>query len=270
MENKKLKLDQTKLTPEQRDKLDAYYQTQNQLKTLQDIADMTHELVNLAADTKKNTGKLEALGAVLTDAREQLVSLNKKEAPEAPDYAKPIVAAIYKLESSLPKLIKTPEVKVDAPNVQVAAPDLTEFNRLLRTEIPSAFQKAIKSIPKVELSQPDNGPLLKAWEGISEQLVSIENATRMKPLPGSIKVSNLSEIASGSGSSEVDYSVNDIEEGTTSYYGKSNASGAFLVLKVTDTSVSYATVTNNGGVASYTDAWTNRATLTYGRKDQAF
>lgn len=269
MENKKLKIDQTKLTPEQRDKLDAYYQTQDQLKTLQDLADMTHELVNLAADTKENTGKLEALGAVLTDAREQLVSLNKKEAPEAPDYAKPIVTAIYKLETAL-RSQKTPDVNVAAPNVQVDAPDLTEFTRILRTDIPKAFEKAIKSIPKVELSQPDNGPLLKAWEGISEQLVSIENATRMKPLPGSIKVSNLSEIASGSGSSEVDYSVNDIEEGTTSYYGKSNASGAFLVLKVTDTSVSYATVTNNGGVASYTDAWTNRATLTYGRKDQAF
>ncbi len=79
-----------------------------------------------------------------------------------------------------------------------------------------------------------------------------------------------SSSSSGGGSSEIDYSVNDIEEGTTSYYGKSNASGAFLVLKVTDTSVSYATVTNNGGVASYTDAWANRATLTYGRKDQAF
>lgn len=197
METKKYKLDETKLTPEQRDKLETYHQTQNQLKTLQDLADMTHEMVNLLSDANKNTDKLEALGALLTDAREQLVSLNKKEAPEAPDYAKPIVAAIYKLETALPKLIKTPEVKVDAPNVQVAAPDLTEFNRLLRTEIPKAFDKAIKSIPKVEVSQPDNGPLLKAWEGISEQLVSIENATRMKPLPGSIKVSNLSEIVSG-------------------------------------------------------------------------
>lgn len=270
METKKYKLDETKLTPEQRDKLEAYHQTQNQLKTLQDLADMTHEIINLLSDANKNTGKIEALGALLTDAREQLVSLNKKEAPEAPDYAKPIVAAIYKLETALPKLIKTPEVKVDAPNVQVAAPNLTEFNRILRTEIPSAFQKAIKSIPKVEVSPPDNGPLLKAWEGISEQLVSIENATRMKPLPGSIRVSNLSDIASGGGASEVDYSVNDLEEAATSYYGKSNASGAFLILKVTDTSVSYATVTNNGGVASYTDAWTNRATLTYGRKDQAF
>lgn len=267
MENKKYKIDETKLTPEQRDKLEVYHQTQDQLKTLQDLADMTHELVNLAADTKENTGKLEALGAVLTDAREQLVKLNAKEDPAPPEVAKPIIAAINKLETAL-KSIKPPEVKVAAPNIPPL--DLTEFNRILRTEIPSAFQKAIKSIPKVEVSQPDNGPLLKAWEGISEQLVSIENATRMKPLPGSIRVSNLSDIASGSGSSEVDYSVNDLEEAATSYYGKSNASGAFLILKVTDTSVSYATVANNGAVTSYTDAWTDRAILTYGRKDQAF
>lgn len=269
MENK-YKLDETKLTPEQRDQLEAYRQTEKQLQSLQDIADMTHEVINLLSDANKNTDKIEALGALLRDTREQLVTLNKKEAPEAPDYAKPIVAAISKLENSLPKAIKAPQVNVAAPSVHVDAPDLTEFTRILRTEIPSAFQKAIKSIPKVEVYKPDFAPLLSAWEGISEQLVSIENATRMKPLPGSIRVSNLSEIASGSGSSEVDYSVNDLEEAATSYYGKSNASGAFLILKVTATSVSYATVTNNGAVASYTDAWTNRATLTYGRKDQAF
>jgi len=36
------------------------------------------------------------------------------------------------------------------------------------------------------------------------------------------------------------------------------------------TSVFNATVSNNGAVTSYTDAWTNRATLTYQRFDQAF
>lgn len=72
------------------------------------------------------------------------------------------------------------------------------------------------------------------------------------------------------GSQDVDYSVNDIEEGTTSYFGKTNSNADWLIVKVTDTSVSYATVLNNGTVTSYTDAWTDKATLTYGRKDEAF
>lgn len=177
-----------KLTPEQRDKLDTYYQTQDQLKTLQDLADMTHELVNLATDTKENTGKLEALGAIFTDAREQLVKLNEKTAPEAPDYAKPIVAALYKLETTF-KAQKAPEVNVEAPNVTVAAPDFTEFNKALE-DLPIAFKEAIKLIKIPAVPQTDFTPMLQAWEGISAQLDSIDTATRMKPLPGSMKVTN--------------------------------------------------------------------------------
>jgi soluble cytochrome b562 len=190
MDTPKYKIDKTKLTPEQQDKLDTYYQTQDQLKTLQDLADMTQELVNLATDTKENTGKLEALGAVLTDAREQLVKLNAKEAPDAPEFAKPMNDMVVRLEKALKALDVKPQVNVAAPNVDVAAPDLTEFTRILRTEIPKAFDKAIKSIPKVEVSPPDNTELLKVWEGISEQLQSIDTATRMKPIQGSMKVVN--------------------------------------------------------------------------------
>jgi hypothetical protein len=184
MENK-YKIDKSKLTPDQRNQLDTYYQTQDLLKTLQDLADMTHELVNLATDNKENTDQIQALGAVLTDTREQLIKLNAKEDPAPPEVAKPIIAAINKLEIAL-KAIKPPQVSVSAPNIP--APDLTEFNRILRKDIPSAFEKAIRSMPKIDLPKVDNGPLLKAWEGISEQLVSIENATRMKPIPGSMKV----------------------------------------------------------------------------------
>lgn len=73
-----------------------------------------------------------------------------------------------------------------------------------------------------------------------------------------------------SGSSGTVFSVNDQEEGTTSYYGFTASDGTWQVRKITDTLVSYATEANNGSVTSYTDAWTNRATLTYGRYDQAF
>lgn len=66
------------------------------------------------------------------------------------------------------------------------------------------------------------------------------------------------------------YSVNDIEEGTTSYFGKTDSDGNWLVMQVTADEISYATVLNNGSVTTYTDAWSNRLTLTYGRYDEAF
>ena len=190
MEDKKLKLDRTKLTPEQRDKLDAYEDTQKQLQSLSDIADMVQELVNVTDDGNKNLAKLEALGAILTDSREQLVALNKKEAPEAPDHSKPVVEAVNKLSREMSKLKLDPSINVASPDVNVPEVDLTQFNKILKTDIPKAFEKAIKSIPKVEIPKTDNKDLLKAWEGISEQLVSIENATRMKPAPGLMKVTN--------------------------------------------------------------------------------
>jgi hypothetical protein len=77
--------------------------------------------------------------------------------------------------------------------------------------------------------------------------------------------------SSSSGAAEADYSTNDIDDSTsTEYYGKTDSSAAWLVKKVTSSAVSYATVTNNSGVADYATAWSGRAGLTYGRKDEAF
>lgn len=74
----------------------------------------------------------------------------------------------------------------------------------------------------------------------------------------------------GGGASATVWGTNDIEDGTTSYFGQTTSDGTWRVLKTTDTSVSYATVTNNGAVTSYTDAWTAKNTLNYGRFDEAF
>ena len=74
----------------------------------------------------------------------------------------------------------------------------------------------------------------------------------------------------GGVSGATSWGTNDMDEGATSYYGQSSAGGAWKVIKLTDTSVSYATVSNNGTVTSYTDAWTNKAVLVYGRFDEAF
>ncbi len=70
-----------------------------------------------------------------------------------------------------------------------------------------------------------------------------------------------------SASTLADYSVNDMAD---TYFGFTKPDGTWLVKQVTDTSVTYATVSNNGTVTSYTDAWANKATLTYERFDEAF
>jgi hypothetical protein len=69
------------------------------------------------------------------------------------------------------------------------------------------------------------------------------------------------------------FNVNDMDDGATYLYvGLSDEDGAFYVKRVTQSSgtVRHATVLNNALVASYDDAWTGRAALTFGKYDQAF
>lgn len=71
------------------------------------------------------------------------------------------------------------------------------------------------------------------------------------------------------------FSVNDIEEAsaTVTYIGMEDSSGSWYIKQIdttTGTVFSHATVLNNAGVASYSAAWTDRATLTYGAYSTAF
>ncbi len=203
-------LDPAKLTPEQRDKLENYKMVKEQNQSLADIADMMQELLDVADTGNKNTGQLKALGAILTDAREQLVEMNKKEAPEAPDYGKPIVEAIGKLEKAVQAQETKPQVNVASPNVQVDAPDLTEFNNILRKEMPKAFKEAIKLIPKTDVVIPEAPD---RWDEVIDWLQSIDTASRMKPLPGTMKVTNPDGSVVGGGG--VQYTQSDFEVAPT-------------------------------------------------------
>ena len=194
---KKPQINQKLLTSEQRDKLENYQHAQKQLQTLQDIADISQELLGvvdtLSSDEKSTSHNI---GALLTDMRESLMALKDKEMPEMPDHAKPVVEAVSKLEKAITLAISKIDVKpvIDAPQVNVSPPsvDLKGVEKAVK-EIPKAFAEAVKLMPKVEISEQDNSELLAAWRGISEQLVSIENATRMKPIPGSMTISNLAD-----------------------------------------------------------------------------
>lgn len=74
-------------------------------------------------------------------------------------------------------------------------------------------------------------------------------------------------ILSSSGGS---YQTNNLEDGSTIYVGKTKSDGTWLVEKfVKSTGVkTYANLSNNGSVTTYSDAWTNRTTLVYGRYDE--
>lgn len=255
------------LTDEQRDKLDAYNAQQKQLTILQDIADMTQDMLMEGDKEKKFTQKaVEDFGALLVDMRESLDALNNREDLEAPDYAKPVVEAVAKLEKALKAINVKPEVKVLAPDVNVPAPDLKPLTELIKKEIPKSFEQAIKLIPKFEMPEADNSELLKAWEGISEQLVSIENATRLKPLPGSMSISNLDEVSNLL--EKTTYKVL-VDKSTTTdviYIGKAlpgtgtNVS-AWAITKVDKTVTDNVTITNaNGG--EFNNKWDNRAAAT--------
>ena len=181
MENKKYKIDESKLTPEQRDQLESYNNTKKQLRHLEDTADIAQEIL-MTLDSEKKRGE--------------------KEDPESPDISKPIVEVLNKLQESFDGFKVNPEVKVSVPDIKVPEPDLAEFKKIVKTELPKAFEKAIKLIPKVEIPKTDHSDLLKAWEGISEQLVSIG-----------------STINSGSGKTTDAYGIQAIsDDGTYKYF----------------------------------------------------
>lgn len=258
-------------------KWEANSPTHKQVQILSDIADISQEMLS-ALDSQKEDSKetVKQLSAVLMDMRETLKSLDAKEAPEAPDTSKPVIDAISKLEKALTGSIKAidtkpvvnvpqanaPVVNVDAPVVKI---DNKELTSILKTDLPKAFNQAIQSIV---IPKNDNSEANQLLEQIAEQLSSIDTGVRLQPqAPTKIAVTNVD--GSPVGGATV-YATNDIEDGTTSYFGKSTSDGTYQIVKLTATAVSYATIANNGGVATYTDAWTNRATLVYGRYDEAF
>lgn len=189
------------------------------LQAINDIASMTQEIIGLMDDDKKTSTKTVAdLGALLMDIRESLTTLSDKKDPETPDYAKPVVEAVSKLEKALTGALSSVDVKpVFKPNISVNAPqvnapevDLTGVEKVIKNDLSKAFTQAIKLIPKVDIPKTDFQPLLDAWEGIAAQLASIDTATRMKPLPGSMKVTNPDGSVIGS---NVTLQVSDIEIG---------------------------------------------------------
>ena len=75
------------------------------------------------------------------------------------------------------------------------------------------------------------------------------------------------------------YQVNDLDDGDTAtdvlYIGTEGSDGVWLVKRFDDTTATlptlqWATIANNSGTATYSTAWTNRATLNFGDYSVAF
>lgn len=156
-----------------------------QVQLLTDIADLTQEMLTAMDDERKGSNKaIEHFGSLLVDMREQLTALNAKEAPETPDNSKPVIDAISKLEKALVAQ-KAPVVnvpKADAPIVNVDAPNVTidnkEISKILKTDLPKAFNQAISGIVMPKTDNTETNQLL---EQVAEQLASIDTGVRMKP-----------------------------------------------------------------------------------------
>lgn len=61
--------------------------------------------------------------------------------------------------------------------------------------------------------------------------------------------------------------------GSITYIGMEEKNGFWFIKKMDETTgmvLGYATINNNSNYSSYSDAWTNKATLTYGNYSQAF
>lgn len=229
--------------------LDKKYNPQTQqLQTLEDIANIVQELLNVTDDSKKTSeGQIKALGAVLDDSRQQLIALNKKETPEAPDQTKLFTPLFDKLSreisGQLAKLdvkpqvnLPAPQVKVDAPQVNVSPPsvDLKGIEKILKSDIPKAFSKAIGQIP--ETPEVDQQPILDALSELRDWLKSIDDASRKKPLPGNMGImANGSVVStsnplptnatfSGSVTTTPTFKDDPTASGETPKFGKTNSS----------------------------------------------
>ena len=270
------KPDYSKISPELRAKLEELdkQRPENQsLQKLQDIVLMLQDILMTDNEKRKSSNKtIEEFGALLTDARESLQTIANKEDKEFPDFAKPITDLLDKLVEAVnskeysPKIdVKVPDINVPTPQVtvDVDAPDMKGIEKLLKTEMPRAFEEAISKIPQTEIPEyPDR------WDEVLEWLESIDTASRMKAVfPTELKVVNPDGSSIGSLSGSTAYqSFNDTTTDTNLVYlGKatagSDATDAAWQIKRYNKSA--GTMTFADDTVTFTKIWDNRTGYTY-------
>lgn len=268
------KPDYSKISPELRAKLEELdkQRPENQsLQKLQDIALMLQEIIMTDDEKRKGSNKtIEEFGALLTDARESLQTIANKEDKEFPDFAKPITDLLDKLVEAVnskeysPKIdVKVPDINVPTPQVtvDVDAPDMKGIEKLLKTEMPRAFEEAISKIPLTEIPEyPDR------WDEVLEWLESIDNASRMKPVfPTQLKVVNPDGSPIGGSATYITILREDSGDPQITYVGKAlpgtaTSDSAWQIASL-DENTNLDLLYADGG--AFTQVYDNREGLTY-------
>ena len=191
-------IEYSKLDPQTRKLLEDVESRKPEVQSLAELKKVSQSLEGLSAylqrqnqTTEKTSGDI---ADVLLDVRDALDEFTSQEAPEQPDYAKPVVGAVEDLKTALTAAIKGIEVspKVAAPNVKVDAPkiDLSGVEKAMK-EIPKALDAAIKKMPQTEIPETDLSPLVSKFDDMLAKLSEIDTGVRMKPQsPSTLKVTN--------------------------------------------------------------------------------
>lgn len=245
------------------------------VRALEDIASMTQGVLDVLSEKPDDTATKE-MGAVLVDMRESLMAIKNKETPDMPDFSKPVLEGLQKLEkafsTSLGKIDVKPEFKpniqVQSPSVRVDAPevDMSGVKEVLRSDIPRAFREAMSLVPVAP--ETDFSSLENLLTQMSEQLDSIDTASRMKPqFPLTMKVTNPDGSGIGNVEPTLAVRIDDVTTADTTYIGKASigSTPSLPVWQIAKLDTSSGLVkTWAVGSASYSNVWDDRATtITY-------
>lgn len=275
-------IEYSKLDPQTRKLLEDVESRKPEVQSLAELKKVSQSLEGLSAYLQKQNQTTEKtsldLADVLLDVKEALDEFTSQEAPEQPDFSKPVVGAVEDLKTALTAAIKGIEVSpnVAAPNVKVDAPkiDLSGVEKAMK-EIPKALDAAIKKIPKTEIPKTDFTPLAKKFDAMLAKLDEIDTGVRMKPqTPNVMKVTNVDGSAIGGGSTATNYAKRTEEDSVTTgiyYFGKAaigsaDADAVWQIKRIdTTTILAETTWAEDTGTAddTFVQVWDDRESLTY-------
>ena len=141
---------------------------------------------------------------------------------------------------------------------------------------------------KIKVFDDGSGNLIQAAALVDENAAQVGTASNPLPISASAlplptgaatsalqSTANTALAAIQAATAQTAFGINNVDtaSATVTYVGKSDASGVWLVQKIDTSSgvaIGWASVTNNAGYLTYASAWAARASLTFGRYDEAF
>lgn len=270
----------------------------NQLKSIStpDVDKVVTAVSKLDKDILANKLDLKPVVDALNGMKRELGLIPKSlpKIPEAKDSVKVTNLDEIKLDTSaVESAIKGLKLDVKAPIINTEKTDVEPLRKVMLdllkavnnqkpVEIPDFPEIPKTDLTKVEKKLDTSNKLLKE---ITEKkfggggggggngtpyINDVGNAVNVTLIDGAVPITGT---ITAEASTLAEFQFNDSDATTTAsteYFGYTKPDGTWLVKKLTDTTLRYATITNNGAVTTYADAWAAIASLTYGRMDQAF